>query len=632
MTVEELEVTIRRYQEAYYSGEGEISDAEFDALWDELKKRAPESRVLADVGPERAAGDADGFPKAEHVIPMGSQEKAANEEEFRAWAEKQKIKVFIVQFKLDGAGLELQYEKGRFVRAVTRGDGHIGADITPNARRMRGVPDKLPKSDWTGGVRGEVLLFRDVWQKKYSDKANCRNAANGVMRRKDGEGSEDLTLICYDASVPGNENFFSDENGKIEWLNKAGFLTTPSVECANAEAVIKYRTKIAAKRAALEYDIDGLVVKDRETNMNDLRKRRPERQIAFKFDLERAESTLRGIEWSESGATYTPIGIIDPVRLAGTTVSRANLNNPATIRAMGLETGSRVIVVKRGEIIPKIEGVVSRNNSGGLFAVEQPSECGVCGTALLDIGTRLYCPNPACPKRVLHRLEKWVSVTGIAELGEKLLRQLFEKGRVRSVAGLFTLTREELAGYERMGDLSAAKVVRNIRAKRELSLAAFIAGFDIEGVGETIMEKITGAGFNTLEKIRSATCEEIAGIYGLGEITARVIVDGLAETKDDMDAVLAAGAVTIADASDAAALPLAGFSFCFTGELNTMKRSEAEALVKNSGGTTKSSVAGGLSYLVTNDPESGSAKNAKARKLGVAIIDEAAFLNLLSRS
>jgi DNA ligase (NAD+) len=460
------------------------------------------------------------------------------------------------------------------------------------------------------------------------------------MRRKDGEGAEDLELVCYDAAATGDDRYFSDELAKIKWLKERGFRTTPTIVFPSAEEVVAYREKMATERPSLAYDIDGLVVKDRDSDMADLRRARPERQIAFKFDLEEAVSVLRSVEWSESGATYTPIGIVDPVRIAGTTVQRANLNNPDMIRAMGLRIGSRVVVVKRGEIIPKIErladgeaadaAVAEKAGDDVLTEIEFPTTCGTCGSALSDGGTRLFCPNPACAKRLHHRIEKWISVLDVREFGDKLLRRLYESGRLARVADLYTLELEELSGMDRMGELSAAKVIRHLKTERTLSLAAFVAGFDLEGVGETIMEKVAAAGFDTLEKLRSATVAELASVHGLGEITARTIAEGLAETRADMDATLAAHFVSIAPPPSAEETPLRGISFCFTGELSSMKRGEAEARVKSLGALAKTSVTRDLSYLVTNDPASGSSKNEKARKLGVAILDEAGFLALLA--
>jgi DNA ligase (NAD+) len=459
---------------------------------------------------------------------------------------------------------------------------------------------------FTGGVRGEVVMTHDVWQGKYPSKANCRNAANGLMRRKDGEGCEDLNVTVYDASASDDDYFFKDELQKLDWLKQRGFQITETKTFTTAQEIIAYREKVATEREKLPFDIDGLVVKDVETDMSDLRKARPEKQIAFKFELETAFSILREVIWSESGATYTPIGVVDPVRLAGTTVKRANLNNPDMIRTMGLKIGSSVSVVKRGEIIPKIEGLAPVSTHEKTEEIVLPKICGVCNTALVDAGTRLYCPNPACPKRLLHRLEKWVSVLDIRELGEKLLRQLFEKNRVTHIHELYTLKTDELAEYDRMGELSAAKVIRHIQTKRELSIAAFTAGFDFEGVDETTMEKIASAGFDTLEKLRAASVSDLSSVYGLGEITAGVIVEGLKECSTEMDAVLKTGIITIAPPPSEESQPMRGLSFCFTGELKSMKRGEAEEKIKSLGAQSKSSVVKGLSYLVTNDPTSGS--------------------------
>jgi len=627
--IAKLEKLILKYQASYYKGEAEISDSEFDLLWDELANLSPQSGVLKKIGSdaEDSVHGVDGFPKASHLIPMGSQDKASNPEEFKAWADKQKAKTFLVQFKMDGASLELQYEKGELKKAVTRGDGITGDDITPNARRMTGVVQKLDKL-FTGGVRGEVIMTHAVWKEKYPSKANCRNAANGIMRRKDGEGCGDLLLVVYDAAAVNDDYFFDNESQKLKWLEKRGFQITQTKSFDNADEIIAYRDDVASKRDKLPFDIDGLVVKDNETDMADLRRARPEKQIAFKFELETAFSILREIEWSESGATYTPIGIVDPVRIAGTTVKRANLNNPAMIRTMGLKIGSAVSVVKRGEIIPKIEGLAPIQEKNKKTEIIFPDTCNSCGASLIDAGTRLFCPNLQCPKRLLHRLEKWVSVLDIRELGDKLLKQLFENN-IRHIHQLYYLTKEELSGYERMGDLSAAKVIRHIQTKRELTLASFIAGFDFDNIAETTMEKITAAGFDTLEKMRGASVGDLASVYGLGEITAAVIFEGLKECKEEMDKTLAAGIISIKPPKTDEQLPLRGLSFCFTGELKTMKRSEAIDKIKALGAQNKSDIVKDLSYLVTNDPSSGSSKNKKARELGIKIIDENQFLELI---
>ncbi len=616
--VAELEKLVAYHQDKYYNSQPEISDAEFDALVDELKELAPDSPALARIGSDAA----DGFPKVAHMLPMGSQEKASDPESFEKWAAKMAFSTFLVQYKLDGASLELQYENGAFVRAVTRGDGAIGDEITPNAAKMRGVVKRLPTA-FTGGVRGEVVMTHEVHSKHFSDKANCRNAANGLMKRKDGAGCEFLDVIAYDAEALDGNDPFGTEREKVAWLASAGFETAPMEICEGARSVIDYRARVMDAREGLPYDIDGLVVKGDEIDRADMRRARPEKQIAFKFSLEEAISTLRSVEWSESGAIYTPIGVMEPVRLAGTTVQRANLCNPGLIRSLGLMIGSRIVVTKRGEIIPKIEALVE--NPPGATAIPQPSECS-CGTALVDDGTRLWCPNASCPKKALHRVEKWLSTLNVMDFGPVVLRKLFDSGRVRTIADLYALTEDELAAPDRMGPTIATKILRNLRSRSRIGLATFVAGFDIEGIGETITQKAALAGFDTLDKLRAATIESLSAVEGFGEITARTLLDGLSALAADMDAVLASGAVSIAPPE--AGGRLSGKSFCFTGELRGMKRGEAEALVKELGGSIKSSVGKGLSYLVTNDKASGSEKNRKAASLGIPVIDEDEFITL----
>jgi len=291
---------------------------------------------------------------------------------------------------------------------------------------------------------------------------------------------------------------------------------------------------------------------------------------------------------------------------------------------MELRIGSRVVVTKRGEIIPKIEALVE--NPADTRPIIQPDSCLVCGSVLVDEGTRLFCPNPACPKLVHHRLEKWISVLDIRDFGIGLIRRLFETGRVRSIPDLYTLTVDELAALDRMGCLSAAKVLKSLDAKRTVPLTAFIAGFDIEGIGETMVEKLVAAGFDTLDKLFAASEEDFAGVFQFGAIMAHTMKEGLTLLRAEMEMLLASGTFTIM--KPVAGGLLDGMSFCFTGELAGMKRGEAESLVKSLGGSSKTSVVKGLSYLVTNTPGSGSSKNAKARELGIPIIDEPAFLAL----
>lgn len=636
--ISELATLIQKYQKSYYNGEGEISDAEFDKLWDELKALDPANPVLQKVG-----ADSGNFAKVRHIMPMGSQEKAANPEQFLAWAHNHAYAEYLVEYKLDGASLELQFRHGELICAVTRGDGTVGDDISANARKMQGVPAALydrngNKIDYTGGVRGEVIMTHDVHDRLYSDKANCRNAANGLMKRKDGTGSENLTLITYDAWATEGEQPFSDEEDKIRWLTEAGFTTVHLEICPSADAVIDYRARVMEERKNLAFDIDGLVVKERAINHADASRARPDRQIAFKFSLEEAVSTLREVEWSESGATYTPVAVFDPVQLAGTTVQRASLANPLTMRKLNVAIGSHVVVVKRGEIIPKIEYVVDDVPPSSLTPVVYPSTCTTCGSKLVDEGTRLFCPNKDCAKRVLHQLKKWIASLDIRDLGDTLITSLFEDKRVTCISDLYTLSAEELSAYflneesleSQKNSLGAMKVYESLQNHRTVSLASFVSGFDIEGVGETMVQKLVDAGFNTLEKLLSATADDFARVYGFARIMAEITAEGLSENASEMKSLVESGTIILEQIHSGGAL--AGKSFCFTGELTTMKRSEAQALVKKAGGSCKSSVTKDLDYLVTNDTSSGSSKNVKAAQLGIQIIDEKQFRALVEAS
>lgn len=659
--IDELANKIKKYQKSYYENEAEISDEEFDALWDELKSLDPNHSVLKEVGSDvdfstQNPDSKDGFQKAKHLIPMGSQEKAANPEQFLAWANKHKYPEYLVEYKLDGASLELQYEDGIFTKAVTRGNGEVGDDITQNALKMSGIVKQLDNK-YTGGVRGEVIMTRTVHKNHFSDKANCRNAANGLMKRKDGTGSEHLTVICYDAffintdlqdSFSDIKSPFSTEKEKILWLKKSGFNTAELEICKNPDEVIDYRAKVMELRPSLDFDIDGLVVKNNQIDIEDAFRNRPDKQIAFKFSLEEAISTVKKVIWNENGATYTPIAEFDTVELAGTKVSRASLANPNTIRDLGLYIGSKVVVTKRGEIIPKIEYVLKEeifSEEDTLFAaaqkedlqpVEIPTTCGTCGSSLQNDGTRLFCPNPKCSKRALHQIEKWISVLDIRDFGTTLIKNLFDAKDIQSIYDIYKLDEETLTKHflneesieKDKVSLGAKKVLQAIEKSKNVTLAKFIAGFDIEGIGETMVEKLIEGGFSTLDSLLNASEVDFSNVYMFAEITAKTLFSGLKDNKEEMEKLVKENIITI-QSTEVENPKLAGLSFCFTGELYTMKRAEAEKKVKALGGTTKSSVVKGLSYLVTNDTSSGSAKNVKAQNLGIPVINEEEFLKML---
>jgi DNA ligase (NAD+) len=620
--IKELEQEILKHRDLYYNKTPEISDAEFDLLEDQLRKLDPNNPILFQIG----ADSSELFEKKEHIIPMGSQDKVTKPAEFRKWAKNRSQEKYIVQFKLDGISIELQYKSGIFQSAITRGNGVIGDDVTKNVMNMKGFMPKL-KARFTGGLRAEILLFHDIFDSKYSDKQNCRNAAAGIVRRKDGEGCEDLNLIFYDAVSLDDEVNFKNEMEKLKWMKDENLPTIKTKVLSSIDDVIEVRENVMNNlRDTLDYDIDGLVIKSNEIDLEDMRRSKPTKQVAFKFQAETAETTVVDVEWSISGPNYTPVAIVNPVRLAGTTVSRASLANPNLVQEMGLKIGSEVLISKRGDIIPKIEEVI--NTSEIAQEITIPNTCETCGTKLINEGTRLYCPNESCPKRDYQRLQRWLWILGVKHFSEKLmLQRLFEAGKVKYIADLYSLKISDLTKFEGVKETSAKKALDNLYAVKDLSLSKFIAGFNIENIGELLVKKVVDAGFDTLDKIKNASVQEISEVEGFAETTAKFLLDGIEKVYPQMIDVLETERITIQESKKDGKLN--GLSFCFTGKLNEMSRSEAEALVLKEGGEPKSSVTKNLSYLVTNETTP-TAKYLKAKEQGTEIITEEQFLKLIS--
>ncbi|MHA1672559.1 MAG: NAD-dependent DNA ligase LigA [Promethearchaeota archaeon] len=616
--IEKLAKEILQHQKLYYNQQPEISDAQFDLLMDELTTLDSSHPVLHLVGEDNSQA----FAKVKHVMPMNSQAKAAQISEFKKWTKKWAYKEYLVQLKLDGISVELQYLNGKFHRAVSRGDGKVGDDITNNVRKMNHVPFEVDP-EFSGAIRGEIVMFHSIFDKKYSDQKNCRNMASGIAKRKDGKGCEDLAIITY--NVLNLAEPFENENQKLEWMEKNQFYVVPMKMFQTPQEIIDYReTIIDSLRASLDYDIDGLVIKNKEIDWDDMHRARPMKQIAFKFPPEGAITTLIGVDWSAKGGTYTPVAIVEPVEIAGTTVQRASLANPDLIQSLNLKIGSKVSIVKRGEIIPKIIKVI--DNPPSCTEITYPTKCETCGTKLINEGTRLYCPNESCPKKDFHRLRKWINVLDIKNFGPVMLQQLFDSGKIQKIADLYTLSVSDITSMARQGEKSAEKALTNLFAKNALSLAKFIGGFDIEGIGETIADLVVGQGFDTLEKIRDAPLADLESIEQMGDINSSALQVGIDELYDEMQAVLTTGKISIQDAVKGGTLT--GVSFCFTGKLNEITRNEAKEMVLTQGGLFKSGVGKTLDYLVTNTPNSSTSKNQKAKAFGTKIITEQEFLAL----
>ena len=617
--VEMLEATLRAANRGYAEGDPIMDDGSYDSMMRRLREIAPASPLLK----ENWTDTSDDLAKAKHIIPMGSQDKANEPEEFDAWFNAQpKGTILTCQHKLDGASIELQYEQGMFIRAVTRGDGTTGDVVTNNVSKMEGVPMTVDRQ-FSGAVRGEVVMRRSVFNKYFKDsKANCRNAAVGILKRQDGKDAHRLTVICYDTTVDA-----CTEWDKLEWLRTQGFLDVrmgySAYLCETADAVHRYRQLTADMRASLDYDIDGIVIKHNHVDRDDERLPRPTHQIAYKFELDQAATKLKNVIWQQSGKTFTPVALFDPVKLAGASVERANLVNLAGIHAMGIKIGSTINVVRRGEVIPKVIECLYTPPDG--CEILPPDVCPTCGTRLaVDEVDELHveCTNTECPARIEHQILCWLDTLKIKGIGPATVHAAVRTGTWKGIASLYEWDPGDMCA------LSERNIFQAIHSKEEVSLAQLIAGFDIEGIGVSTMNDIVGAGYRSLDRLMTASVDELMKIPGVGQITAATLLAGIEANLRDMLALTSSGHVKIlAEITEGV---LVGKTVCFTGPLNTMSRDEAELRVKAAGGQAKSSVVKGLTYLVTNDPHSGSAKNKKAEAQGTTVIDEEQFLAILS--
>ncbi len=614
---------IERHRHLYYNKEAEISDAKYDKLEDELRILDPNNHLLFKIGVDSSSL----FVKKTHIIPMTSQDKVSSNDDFKKWAKKRGFKVFLIQFKLDGISIELQYKNGVFQYAITRGDGEIGDDVSFNVIKMKGFLSRL-EDNFTGAVRAEIVLFHEIYNKKYSDKQNCRNAAAGLVRRKDGIGSGDLNLIYYDAISINDYVSFENEIQKIRWLKKQKLPTILTKTVHTPQEVIQIREDTMNNiRNTLDYDIDGLVIKGKQVDLEDMKRANPTKQIAFKFQAEGINTILLDVEWSISGHHYTPVAIVKTVHLMGSNVSRASLANPNLIKKLKIKIGSEVFISKRGDIIPKIEKLIKTPQEAKDIIL--PTICEVCKTSLINEGTQLYCPNEDCPKRKYYRLVRWIKKLNVKHFSEKLMmKPLFDSGKIRSISDLYLLRIIDLTQFEGVKETSAKKALDNLFAIKEISLAKFIGGFAIENIGESLIQRIVDAGIDTLDKIRDISVMQISQIDGFAKITAQQLYNGINKLYPKMKNVLNTNKIKIMEAK-IMENKLNGTSFCFTGKLETMKRAEAEQIVKNNGGLPKSGVAKDLTYLVTNSTEQ-TAKFKKAQQQKTKIISEQQFLDMIN--
>jgi DNA ligase (NAD+) len=660
--IEKLRDEIRRHDELYYvENSPEISDREYDHLLEELQKleEANPQLITPDSPTQRVGGrPAEGFPEVVHTRQMLSLDNSYNIDELRAFddrcrrlAEGRALE-YVAELKIDGLSLSLQYEDGVLARGVTRGDGRIGEDVTQNARTIRSIPLRLKtqkqKIDSALEVRGEAFIPRDVFEKTNAEReelgeprfANPRNAAAGAIRQLDSRlvARRKLDMFAYDLLVNGRKPFPTHWEA-LDWMERAGFRVNPHRKlCTTIDEVIEFANEKEALRDDLGYEIDGLVVKVNSTSLQDefgQTQKAPRWAIAYKYPARQESTQVLDIFVSvgRTGA-ITPVAILEPVVLAGTTVSRATLHNEDEIRRLGVKIGDWVLIEKSGEVIPKVLSVVTSKRTGKEKDFEPPQNCPVCGGLISrpegEVVAR--CVAADCQAQLMGRLLHFASrrAMRIEGLGDVLAEQLVAANLVKDVGDLYSLTLDQVAGLTRMAKKSATNLLAQIEASKSRDLANLIFALGIRHVGERTAG-ILAYELGSLERLASASVEELDAIPEIGLTVAESVHDWFDDEGNRAlcDRLRAAGVKTESERRSSATVDerFAGKQFVLTGTLGDFTRDEARALIEARGGRVNSSVSKKTDYVVAG--EAAGSKLDKAESLGVSVIDEAAFRDML---
>ena len=661
--IEKLRNEIRRHEDLYYVLDSpEISDREYDQLLEKLQQLEQDhpELVTPDSPTQRVGGrPAEGFAEVVHRLPMLSLDNSYNIDELRAFDERcQKLAdgrplEYVAELKIDGLSLSLQYVNNVLARGVTRGDGRIGEEVTQNARTIRSVPLRVKSEakaiDGEIEVRGEVFIPLDVFQKTNAEReeqgeprfANPRNAAAGAIRQLDSKlvARRKLDMFAYDLLVNGRKPFATHWES-LNWLAAAGFRVNPNKElCKSIDQVIDFANEKEKLRDELGYEIDGLVVKVNSTALQDdfgATAKAPRWAIAYKYPARQASTQVLSIvvQVGRTGA-LTPVANLEPVFLAGTTVSRATLHNEDEIKRLGLKIGDWVMIEKSGEIIPKVLNVIKSKRTGKEKSFKPPTHCPVCGGEISRVEGEVVarCVAADCAAQLMGRLLHFASrrAMRIEGLGEVLVVQLVEAKLVKDVGDLYSLTLEQVSGLPRMAKKSATNLLEQIEASKSRDLGQLIYALGLRHVGERTAG-ILAHHFGSLEKLAKATTEELDEIPEIGLTVAQSVRDWFDDdgNRELCDRLRGVGVKTELEKTSANELDerFAGKQFVLTGKMEGFTRDEARALIEARGGRVDSSVSKKTDYVIAGE-EAGS-KLDKATELGVTVMDEAGFKKLMS--
>lgn len=643
---EELRLIINYHNKKYYENDApEIEDFEYDRLMQELIKIEEDfpELITADSPTHRVGGKADGqFAPVEHKVVMESLQDAFSKDDIRDFDERVRSVVskpiYVVEPKIDGLSVSLEYVNGEFVRGSTRGDGRVGEDVTANLRTVRTIPLKINTPLPFLEVRGEVYMSHEVFLKLVEEQElneekpfkNPRNAAAGSLRQKNPKitAKRKLDIFVFNIQqIEGHE--LTEHKQSIDYIKSLGFNTIPFYnEFDNIEDALKEIERIGNIRGELPFDIDGAVIK-----VNSFSQRQslgstakfPKWAIAFKYPPEEKETTLLDIEVNVGRTgVLTPTGVFEPTTLAGTSVSRATLHNQDFINELGIQIGDKVIIRKAGDIIPEVLRV-TEHKSSDVYTL--PEFCPSCGAKTVrDEGeAAIRCNNPDCPAQLLRVLIHFCSrdAMDIDGLGEALLRVFTEKGLIKSPADIYSLKKEQISCIEGLGDKSAENLINAIEKSKQNDLSRLVFALGIRHVGQKA-GKLIADRFIDMDSIITASKEDIEQIEGFGSVMAQSVADyfSVPESINLIEQLKSAG-VNMRSQREIKDERFKGMTFVLTGTLSNYKRSEAAEIIESFGGKAASSVSKKTTYVLAG--EDAGSKLKKANDLGVEVISEEQF-------
>ena len=652
--IEDIAGRLVELRDAYYQGEPLVADADYDALEDELRALLAEHPELApDPNPlEQVGAPAALHAPVRHSRPMLSLEKATTPEQVAAFFDRFPGQPVVVMPKLDGLSLALVYERGRLARAVTRGDGTTGDDVTVLVRALAdGVPERIDAAPRTE-VRGELVMLRSTfaaYNAAHPDKPliNPRNAAAGTVRAKDPAVVAERRLRFFAFDLDTEDGVQADLE---EGLRGLGFDAADMRHCDDAAAAQEVIATIEAERNDLDYDLDGAVLRLADRNAYaaaGTRSSSPRGALAFKFAAEEKTTLLADVVWDVGKiGKVAPVAVLEPVFVGGTTVTRATLANQEVIRARDVRIGDTVLVRRAGDVIPFVAGVLDASKrTGAEREIEPPAACPSCGQPLTEQGNsrELYCTNVACPAQTVRRLIHWASraAADIDAIGPVWIERLNEAGLLERVSDFYALERETLIGFERIGDISADRMIESIDSSRGVGLRRALIGLAIPMASEAAATRLCRAGYGSLEEVADAGEEALQQVEDIGPKVAASLHAHL--NRDGMRAELRRlrelGVDLDVKAEDlppqvAAGAPLAGKTVVITGTIADPRSGEKvprpafQRLCERAGATAASSVSASTDMLICGD-NVGASKTAKAEKLGVAVVDQEEIWRML---